>query len=336
MSGHESSLLRRLERFWFSSADARVYDLFRIAFGLASVINWLYIWPQRHMLFSDRGLLDTETLGTLPDHALHLSVLKWLDSPAAVTAVMVVAGIGLIGLITGTFTRSSTLIVYVWHLSYTRRLMMMLAGWDRIFVIYAFLLLISPIGRTWSVDAALRGKNRGGGGGGGGIIQVPSYGLKLMQLQLIVIYLDTVWLKLPDEFWQSGELIAYFLMSYYSRVAHPIWADLEWLSVVLTYSTLVIETAIPFLLLFRKTRPLAFALGLGLHGTIAILSNLYLFSVAILPLYLCFLEGKDIEAIRNALKRWFLGASEEKKMEREVREEPVEPAEAVGLSEAKR
>ena len=73
-----------------------------------------------------------------------------------------------------------------------------------------------------------------------------------------------------------------------------MYAELEVVSEVLS-GTLVLETTIPILLCVRKTRPFAFVLGFCMHGSIAFLSPLFLFSAATLVPYFAFLDLEELD-----------------------------------------
>jgi hypothetical protein len=124
-----------------------------------------------------------------------------------------------------------------------------------------------------------------------------------MRLQVFIIYYQTVWLKAGDGFWRRGDLMSYFLMSMYSRFPARQWADWQSLSAVLTYGTMLAELAVPWLLLFRRVRPLGFVLGFGMHITIALLSKLSLFSFSMMSTYLVFLDRDDVDAMVGWTRR---------------------------------
>jgi hypothetical protein len=115
----------------------------------------------------------------------------------------------------------------------------------------------------------------------------------------MLIYVCTVWLKAPDEFWRRGEAIPYFMMSMFARHPSPVFSHHPVIGAFLTYGTLILEASIPFLLWMRKTRMLGVALGAGLHFGIALTARLGLFTIAMLPLYLSFFEADDFEWLRS-------------------------------------
>jgi hypothetical protein len=148
-------------------------------------------------------------------------------------------------------------------------------------------MIFAPTIRTWSLDARIFGP---------GEKELPRYALRLMQFQLGIIYVCTVWLKAPDSYWRNGELMSYFMMSMYSRF--PTWHWAEWgrTSAIMSWGTLFAESAIPICLLINpRLRRFGFLMGLGLHGGIAVTSTIGMFSFAMVPLYLAFLQREDID-----------------------------------------
>jgi hypothetical protein len=117
----------------------------------------------------------------------------------------------------------------------------------------------------------------------------------------MLIYVCTVWLKAPDQFWRNGDAITYFMMSMFARFPDPSLANIGPIGAVLDYGTLVIEATVPFLLWMRRTRFLGVFLGVCLHVGIGITSKLALFTVCIVPLYAAFFERRDFERIAG----WF-------------------------------
>ncbi|MCB1229575.1 MAG: HTTM domain-containing protein [Verrucomicrobiae bacterium] len=292
---------RRFEQGWFGPADIRVYDWLRVAFAVVALANLIDLWPHRAAFFSSEGLIDHAAVAEAAG-PWRLSVFQGADSPVMVTAIFIVVAIALVCLALGFWPRVMIAIVFVWQLSYTYRAFPIIHGWDILLRVEAFILLISPLGRTLG-EFVMRKT---------GEIErlrdtVPRYGLVLTQIVLAVIYWQTVWLKAPDPAWRSGEFISQFMLSIYSRFQTPAWADWQVASALLTYATLAIETAVPLLLWNRRFRWLGFVLGFGLHLGILAVSPIWLFSLTILVPYFAFLSGEDIDAIgtffRNRLRR---------------------------------
>lgn len=279
-------LWRRWEDVWLGPGDARVAALVRIAFATVALLNLLDLWPHRAAFFSDAGLIDAETAR---ERARVPSILFALGSPAAVTAVMGAAALAMACLALGILPRLMVALVFAWQLSYTARAGLVIHGWDILLRAQAFVLLISPLGP--SLAALWRG------GMAASAAMVPRHGLLLLQIQLAVVYWQTVWLKAGDAAWRGGEYVSYYMLSLYSRFPGEEWAGRELLSSLLTHGTLAVELAVPLLLWNRNTRLLGLAAGLGLHFSILAMSQVWIFSLTMVPLYLAFLQGEDLDRL---------------------------------------
>jgi hypothetical protein len=280
--------------------DARIYAALRIAFAAVSLLNLIDLWPHRHAFFSPDGMIDLaevkEAVGSQP----YYSVFNYVTSDAGTTAVFLGAAAAIIALGAGCFSRVAAVLVYVWYLSYNYRAFPVLHGWDRLMLITGFVLMMAPIGHAWSVDAWRRRR-----AGRPVTAAVPIYGLNVLRFQLFVMYLDTVWLKVDDQYWRSGEFTSYFMLSVYSRFRWPVMADLQMLSAMFTYGTLAAELSVAWLLLFKRTRVWGFIVGCGLHIGIAVTADILIFSLATMLLYLAFLDDDDIERIAGWARRRF-------------------------------
>lgn len=284
-------MLARITDFFWGPSDPRTYALVRGGLSLAGLLNLVSLWGHRYQYFASTGMIAKSAVRLATRGGLYFSVFDWIDSGGGVTCVFLVAALALLALGLGLWTRASAALVFAWHLSYSDRAFPILHSWDAILRAYSVLVLISPAGRVWSLDHVLRPHPADAE-------DVPIYGLRLMQWQLFVIYITTVWLKVPDEFWRSGQLCAYFSVSLYSRTPNNLFLIRhEWLSAIETYFSLAIESSVPWLLAFRRTRMAGLAAGLVLHLAIAVTSTLGVFSVSMIGPYLAFLDRQDIDRL---------------------------------------
>ncbi len=275
--------IEAIDKFLFEPIDAGVYAAVRIVYASVALSIVVELWPVRRDLFGPDGMLAR------PPWLGWYLPLRWVTSDRGVTALML--GVGLCAVFTGIgfLTRVSTLVLYLWAISYDAAANPASAGYDGLVRLGAFALLVSPPARRFAVDGIVFGP---------GPATLPRYGLRLMQWQLAVIYGVTVWLKVPDSYWRSGQLMSYFFMSNFSRIQTPQWAHWGRLSAALTWGTLLFETTIPFLLFSVRRRRAGFALGLLLHGGIAITSVAGMFSLAMTPFYASFLQAEDIDDLK--------------------------------------
>jgi hypothetical protein len=232
---------------------------------------------------------------------VYFSVFALAGSDAGVTAVMLVTALALVMLLAGICPRLAAGWVLVWHLSYMARSPLSLTGWDDLLRSYSFLVLVSPMGKSWTFAALRRGFSR----------MVPEdvsrHGLVLMRLQVFVLYWQTVLTRLrhPDPYWVNGEFLSYFMLSHYARWPGRWVLDYESILILGTYAVQLAEVSIPVLLCVKKTRWWGFLLGTALHVGIAVAGrDLALFCLAMMMTYLAFLRKEDVDGLERWMRRW--------------------------------
>jgi hypothetical protein len=275
--------------FWFRAADARVYGLLRITLAAAALLNLGVLWPERYRLFARDGSLAP--LASLRDawQPGFYSLFHDFGSHLAVDVTFGVGAIVLVSLLLGIAPRLAAIFAWLFHLNYTRWAFYDLTGWDNLLRGSFFLLAFFPAGDPYCLEYRWQQKPAPQ--------TRPRYGLLLLRWQVLVMYLSTVWLKADNFHWRRGDVLGYFHASVFSKV------DLSWsfrfpaTLAFVTYATLLLELALPFLLLSKRWRALGFALGLALHGWIGLTTEVGIFSVVTLATYPAFLDGDDLDRV---------------------------------------
>jgi len=281
--------MQRVIQFFWGPSDARTYALVRISLSIAGLVNLIDLWPHRLEYFAATGMIPLQVVRDATRGGLYSSVFFLVSSERGVTAIFLGAALALVSLGLGFWMRASAALVFAWHASYSVRAVPVLHSWDSILRIYSLIMLVSPAGRAWSLAHLLRPLPEDDQ-------PAPVYGLRLMQWQVYVLYLTTLWLKVPDPFWRSGQLLAYFSVSLYSRAPNSLFLiHHEWISSIGTYLSLAMEASVPWLLSFRRTRPWGLIGGLGFHLAIAATAKLAIFSLCMIPPYMSFLDRRDID-----------------------------------------
>ena len=295
-----SKWLERASGFFFRREDERIYAMIRIAFATVALLNLIFLWPHRHVFFSESGMVDPDT-AQRQAYPMYLSIFALSDSEAAVTGVMVVTALALLALIAGIGTRLAAAWVLVWHISYMARAPLPLAGWDAVLRCFSFLVFVSPMGKCWTLPAFLRGQ--------AAMLpaRVSRHGLMLMRLQVLVIYWQAVLARIlhPDPYWGNGEFLSYFMLSHHARWPGTWVLEYGSLMALGTYIIQLGETAIPVLLWVKKTRWWGALLGTALHVGISIFArDLELFCLSMMMTYLAFLRIEDVEGFARRVKHW--------------------------------
>ena len=154
---------------------------------------------------------------------------------------------------------------------------------DTIRGITLFYLMLCPSGAAWSVDRIIQRRRLG--------TTFPAYvwpwGLRLLFIQLVLIYFMNGLYKVTGTNWLAGDSLYYVLcdltLTRFSFAQLPIPFVVTQVS---TWLVLAWELSFPLLVLFRRTRWLALAIGVAFHLGIFATMELGGFVPYVLCLYL--------------------------------------------------
>jgi hypothetical protein len=297
MTADSKSLRNRFMGLFLDPADARIYACIRIAFAFVSLLNLMQIWPDRAIFFTDAGMIDHEVLRKYTVGA-YVSVFDLCTSLEAVSTYMLFSALAMLLLLFGVWSRFAAFVVYIWYVSYGMRATLILVGWDEVLRCTSFLILLSPMPAVWSLRSRKARKRTPP------VLQVPCYGLTLMRAQLVVIYLHAVLARWDDPYWTSGDFLSFFLLSGNARWPGLWVLNYGFILKVATYLVLLLELAIPVLLLVRRWRWWGVAGGILLHAGISLTAyNLSLLFLSMMMLYPSFLQSEDMDWLERRIAR---------------------------------
>jgi hypothetical protein len=282
---------RAWQRFWFEPEETSTLALVRIAFG-AVVLAWtLTLTNDAYDFFSGSGVLPSPDWEGEAGAAWGL--LDVFEGRLAVALLLGALLLASVCLIVGQYTRLAAVVVFLGLLSLERRNPFVFNSGDGLLRVIAFYMMLAPSGASLSLDRWRREP--------GSFWEFPRrapWALRLMQVQLSVLYLSSVWAKLPGETWNDGTALSYALrLEDLARFELPLSiTDSELIVNVLTYGTLAIEAAIGILVWNRTLRPWVLALGVGLHVGIDLTVRVGFFSYALFVLYIAFLPPDAVSA----------------------------------------
>lgn len=282
-------------RFWFAPTATSTLAVVRVAYGSLLLAWSLSLAFDLAAFFSGRGLLPES-----PRAGWNWSLLALFPSDGAVTALYAVLVASAVCVAIGFRTRLATVVALVAMLSFQRRTPFLFNGGDMLLRIIGLYLVLAPAGAALSVDRWRRHRHR--------FWEFPSrapWALRLIQLQLSVVYLFTVWEKLRGKTWNDGTAVSYALrVDELVRFPVPSWLSESLLAAnVLTFGTLAVEVALAFLVWNRRARPWVLAAGVLLHASIEVTMGLGFFSATLLVAYLAFVPADVMTARVLAVRR---------------------------------
>ena len=271
--------------FWFRPEPTSTIAVVRIVFGFVAILWTLSQLPTLLTFYGPAGVLPTPP----PLGPGAWTLLSVSTSAPVVIGLWVVTLLGAVGVMIGFRTRLAAILVFVGVLSFERRDPYILNAGDLLLRTLAFYLVFSPAGEALSLDRWRRARDR--------FWEFPlraPWTLRLMQIQLSVIYFATLWGKLQGDRWRDGTAVSYALrIDDIHRFATPDFlTDSVVLSEILTFGTLLLELALAILVWNRTLRPWVLALGVSLHVSIAFSIMVGFFTMLMLTLYLAFIPAE--------------------------------------------
>lgn len=294
-------------RFWFTPQDSATLGLIRILAGGMLFYTHLVWSLDLSGFFGPRGWLSPDALAIAYGDARDLfwSHWHWIESPAAMWAVHLLALAVFAMLTVGLFTRIVSILAWLLTVSYAHRVMpAALFGLDDVNAMLAMYLMIGPSGDAYSIDRWLAGRNRSAvpqlalpsqPTPPPPLVAAPSMGtniaIRLMQLHLCLIYLFSALGKAMGDTWWDGSAMWLAVANFeYQSV------DLTWLAAwpallsLFAHLTVAWELTYPALVWPRWTRPIMVALSIPVHLGIAVFLGMMTFGLAMIIANLAFVS----------------------------------------------
>ncbi len=308
--------------FWFQPISATGFGLMRVGFGAMGLVTYALQWPTLSLYYSDQGMLLPDILSGLVRSQYRFSILDTFHSPLAVSILwfLLVSSLALVML--GIFTRVALAVSVLLLFSFHEYAPVLLDGGDTLLRLLGLILLVSPCHLSFSLESArlrcaayvdtgkdLPPRSR----------TMPVWPYRLLLWQMVCLYTAAFIEKMHGSMWRDGSAVGSVLL-------HPTFSRLSensalWLlpiSPFLTVFTLLSQglwmllVILPLLgwlipsardwLTHLPIRRAALLCGFLIHGGIAILLNLTVFSFIIFTSYAGLLLGEDFEALRKLLR----------------------------------
>ena len=198
----DSPYSSRWNRFWHEPLRAERLALMRILLGVALLAQqFVEFVPNMEEFFGPTGYAPAGLLDQTQLDDWNWTMLIFnADDPAVVYPVFGLWVACTLAFTVGFWTRLMNVAVWLLTMSFLARNFFLLDGGDDTLQICVFLLLLSPSGRALSVDAWLRRRR----GGDAGPVYTPAWPVRVIQIQLCVIYCTSGWIKLAGTDWFVG------------------------------------------------------------------------------------------------------------------------------------
>ena len=302
--------------YWLGRVDSRPLAVFRIFFGALVLKMAVQYVPLARPFFSDAGIVPRAARLTGPLRETP-SLLYAFPSAWMAQAFLLLWAAAAFCLLVGYRTRLAAVLVFVGSLSVFERNLFVLNGADQVVQVLSFWAMFLPLGDTYAVDAVRRRWAAYRLSGRWEDLRVSAaprrafaFPVRLLQIQMGLIYLFTGLYKLRGGVWLDGTALHYVLQLPAFLQPTGAWffsVAPAWLLAFLTHYTLWIELAFVLFMFLPWGQPalrlagliLATALQVGIGG----LMSIFNFQAVMVIGTFVFLEPDWIVAVERGL-RW--------------------------------
>ena len=301
------TMVQQWRRFWFRPEPSTTLGIVRISFGLV-MIGWTLA-----LRFTLLDLFGNDSVAPNPAYGRYeWGLLEIAHDDRAVVALWLLLLLSAIGLTLGWHSRIAALGVFVCVMSFERAGTFVFNSGDSLLRLEALFMLLAPCGAALSLD-----RRRTVGSFWSAQVRAP-WVLRLMQVQLSIIYIFSVLNKLAGQTWRDGTAVSYALqMSDIGNFIVPSWlTGNSVLMNVATWGALLLEICIGVFVWNRRARPWLLSAGVVMHLTMMTAMALAFFSFAMFVLYLAFVDSDTAE-------RWVVKVRSLRQRQAEPREGSV-------------
>lgn len=247
--------------FFYQNIPVDGLAYFRIALGSLILVTFLQDAVHAKFWWSDNGLHSLE-VAKKSLHFFHINLFEILpNNLTTLYALISLKLVVILSFIVGFKTRVSTFLLIILILTFHQRNLVILNSADLLIRSFLLILLFSPCGNLYSLDAHFsrkKGKEKER--------TTTAWTYRLLQLQISCVYLSTTLAKTKGELWLDGSAVYYATrLEDLTRFWIPFILDSYFTIKVLTWSTLAIEFALGLLVWIKDLRKPIIALGILFH-----------------------------------------------------------------------
>lgn len=280
--------------FWFSPQPAYPLGLVRMAFGLLAVAWTVAAFADIKGVFVEGGAAHQYVL-----RDYQWSVFQIWTSDTALLVGWAVLLSSAIALAVGWHSRVAAILVFVLLYSFDRRGIYIYNAGDSLIVIMSLVLAAAPCGAALSLDQRRRT------GSFWSALTLAPWPVRLLQVQLTLIYLFAVQAKLSDKTWVDGAalLYAWDTDGKWALISAPEWVSANAVLVnAVTWAAVLAELSIAVFVWVRRCRPWVLAIGVLLHLAMMLTLNVGFFSLAMYVLYLAFVPWATVQSLPGKVR----------------------------------
>lgn len=311
------TIIKAWDNFFFQPVPTEGMALFRIVWMLLLAAYFVLDLPNYQLFYGAEGILSLKTVaGQFPYP--HMNIFHMLGvGEGSLQFISVLYGLAIFSALVGFYTRTSMVIVLVCMVSFHQRNIWLLSSSDLLIRATTILMIFSPAGHALSLDAYFARKE-----GKPLEREWAPWVLRVIQIQLSVVYLWTVWHKLKGDTWFDGTAL-YYATRQAAMTNFPVpWLmdSLVFLKIS-TWGTLLLEVALGSLIWIKEFRKPLIIFGILFHLGIEYVMSIPFFELAMIALLINFFTPEELKGFvaqsEITFRRWFAKYNFKKKRPRE-------------------
>lgn len=302
------SLLRFWDKFFFEEKPVYGLAIFRITWLGMLLTYFLMDLSNIDDFYGPHALLSLSTVNSQFNY-VHLNIFHFFKSSYEVTyGLAVIYGVALFFSFVGFFSRISMATALVLMVSFHQRNIWLLSSSEVVMRLVMIWLVLSPCGNALSVDSLLGRKFA--------YFKLPKmapvWTLRMIQIQLSVIYVMTAWQKMKGEDWFDGHALYYATrLESMTNFKVPFLLDNLFVMQLLTWGTLILEIALGTLIWFKEFRLPVLITGFIFHLGIEYMMSIPFFELNMMALLLNFFTPEEHKMFVLKVKESMVKALEE-------------------------
>jgi hypothetical protein len=284
------TFLNRWDRFFFRPEPVEGIAIFRMIWCFLLLMYLFLDIGNINDFYGPKAILSLKTIKDQFNYP-HMNLFHLLgDSIGVVTLMMWIYGLALFCGLIGFRTRTALVVALVCMVSFHQRNIWLLSSSEVLMRSIMILMVFSPSGNALSVDSMLARLNSK---------KLPRdcspWVLRLIQIQISVVYLWTVWHKLKGDQWIEGTAVYYATrLSNMTNFPVPFLLDNLFLIKLMTWGTLILEFSLGTLVWFKEFRKPLVISGIFFHLGIEYMMSIPFFELIMIALLINFFSPIEI------------------------------------------
>jgi predicted DCC family thiol-disulfide oxidoreductase YuxK len=309
-----AGLRRAWSQLWFQSTSTVPLEVARMGLGGAMLVNYSLATPYLFELWGDEGWMPRAAALEInrriaSGSEFADSIFFYFTAPWQWIAFHAVFLFCCVAFMVGWRTSWVKWVVLAGEVSYNYRNQMLSYGVNNILSCILFVMCFAPIGTALSLDRvravrAAKHKNLEA--------MLPHYAspwagacTRLIQIQIAVLFFYSGMAKVAGNDWWDGHAIwlTFVASEFYSSFLLDLFARHYWFVNVISYATILLQVAYPFLIWQQSTRPYLLAAAELLHLGFAVWLGLVYFSLVMLMGHMSFVRPKWLTGLGTRWKQ---------------------------------